>query len=104
MICRVIWVQLKNKLALVTGAANGIGAAVAEAYAREGASLILVDRDLEGLERIDDSCKAHGAEVTLVHLDLQESDKIDACDHLQNKGPYPPYAQAPEDQQSCPLW
>jgi len=69
---------LQNKLALITGAANGIGAAIAQAYARQGAQLILVDRDLEGLERSDDLCKDLGAEVTLVHLDLQEADKIDA--------------------------
>lgn len=70
--------RLQDQLALITGAANGIGAAIAQAYAREGARLILVDRDLEGLERTDDQCKALGAEVTLVHLDLQEGDKIDA--------------------------
>ena len=70
--------RLNNKLALITGAAGGIGAAIAKAYATEGARLILIDRDLAGLEHVDDHCKVLGAEVTLVHLDLQEGDKIDA--------------------------
>ncbi|MEN8236018.1 MAG: SDR family NAD(P)-dependent oxidoreductase [Pseudomonadota bacterium] len=70
--------RLQDKLALITGAANGIGAAVARAYAQAGARLILLDCDLEGLERSDDRCKALGAAVTLVQLDLQEGAKIDA--------------------------
>lgn len=43
---------LRDKVALVTGAASGIGAALAAALARAGARLALVDRDAEGLERI----------------------------------------------------
>ena len=38
--------QLSGKTALVTGAASGIGRAIALAYAREGMNLVLADRDL----------------------------------------------------------
>jgi NAD(P)-dependent dehydrogenase (short-subunit alcohol dehydrogenase family)/pimeloyl-ACP methyl ester carboxylesterase len=43
--------QLRDRLAIVTGAASGIGLATARALADEGARLLLVDRDGEGLER-----------------------------------------------------
>jgi NAD(P)-dependent dehydrogenase (short-subunit alcohol dehydrogenase family) len=44
--------QLRGRLALVTGAASGIGRATAAALAARGARLLLVDRDAEGLERV----------------------------------------------------
>lgn len=43
--------QLRGRLALITGAASGIGLATATALAGRGAQLLLVDRDAEGLER-----------------------------------------------------
>ena len=41
---------LEGKVAVVTGAAGGIGRAVAEALAREGARLTLIDRETEAVE------------------------------------------------------
>jgi NAD(P)-dependent dehydrogenase (short-subunit alcohol dehydrogenase family) len=43
--------SLRDRTAFVTGAASGIGAAVAEALLAEGAALVLLDRDADGLER-----------------------------------------------------
>ncbi len=44
--------QLENKVAIITGAASGIGAGTAEVFAEQGAKLVLVDRDGEGLARV----------------------------------------------------
>ena len=68
---------LEGRLALITGASRGIGAAVAERYAEEGADLILVARTVGGLEATDDRVRAHGRHATLVPLDLLDGEAID---------------------------
>ncbi len=70
--------RLDGRLALVTGASRGIGAAVARRFAAEGAHVIALARTVGGLEELDDAIRGHGAAATLVPLDLREPDKIDA--------------------------
>ena len=71
--------RLDGKIALVTGATRGIGAAVAKRFAAEGAHLILTGRTVGGLEEVDDAIQAGGGKpATLVPLDLRQSDMIDA--------------------------
>jgi len=69
--------RLAGRIALVTGASRGIGAAVAKRYAAEGAHVVLVARTVGGLEEIDDAIRAAGGSATLVPLDLAEAVKID---------------------------
>jgi NAD(P)-dependent dehydrogenase (short-subunit alcohol dehydrogenase family) len=67
---------LKGKLALVTGASRGIGAATAEALGREGAHVILTARTPGGLEEVEERIHAVGGSATIAPLDLTESDSI----------------------------
>src|SRR3984893_8126086 len=69
--------RLTGKVALITGASRGIGAAVAERFAREGAHLVLAARTVGGLEEVDDAVRTAGGSATLVPLDLREFVKID---------------------------
>src|SRR6266851_6268809 len=69
--------RLTGKIALITGASRGIGAAVAERFAREGAHLVLAARTVGGLEEVDDAVRAAGGSATLVPLDLRDFVKID---------------------------
>jgi NAD(P)-dependent dehydrogenase (short-subunit alcohol dehydrogenase family) len=70
--------RLAGRLALVTGATRGIGRAVALAYAREGAHVILAGRTVGALEEVDDEIREAGGSATLLTLNLKRNDKIDA--------------------------
>src|SRR5258705_4230791 len=69
--------RLAGKIALVTGASRGIGAAVARRFAAEGAQLVLVARTVGGLEEADDAIRALGGTATLLPLDLTDFAKVD---------------------------
>lgn len=68
---------LADKIALVTGATRGIGAATALALAAAGAHVVAVGRSEGGLEELDDAITAIGSNATLVPLDLKDSEGID---------------------------
>lgn len=67
---------LKDRVALVTGASRGIGAALAIELARLGAHCVLIARTQGGLEEVDDAIRAAtGRSATLLPLDLQRQEK-----------------------------
>ncbi|MES2903881.1 MAG: SDR family NAD(P)-dependent oxidoreductase [Pseudomonadota bacterium] len=65
-----------GKLALVTGASRGIGAATAEALAAAGAHVILTARAANLLEEVEDRIHDSGGSATIAPLDLTEGDHI----------------------------
>ena len=67
---------LTDKLALVTGASRGIGAATALALAAEGAHVVLTARTTGGLEEVEEAIHAAGGSATIAPLDLAETDAI----------------------------
>jgi NAD(P)-dependent dehydrogenase (short-subunit alcohol dehydrogenase family) len=69
--------RLAGRLALITGASRGLGAAAALAYAAEGAHCVLVARTVGGLEEVDDKIRTTGGSATLVPLDVTDGPGID---------------------------
>ncbi|MEM9878541.1 MAG: SDR family NAD(P)-dependent oxidoreductase [Pseudomonadota bacterium] len=70
--------DLTNKIALITGASRGIGAAIAKGLAARGAHVILVSKTPGALEEIDDQIQAAGGKpATLVPVDLTDGEGID---------------------------
>jgi NAD(P)-dependent dehydrogenase (short-subunit alcohol dehydrogenase family) len=69
--------KLAGRVALVTGASRGIGAAVAVELARNGAHVVALARTVGGLEETDDAIRANGGTATLVPADVKDYDAID---------------------------
>jgi len=67
--------HLKNKRAVISGAARGLGEAIALGYAVEGARLWLIDRDAQGLQRVAAACRQLGVEVGISTADLATADQ-----------------------------
>jgi NAD(P)-dependent dehydrogenase (short-subunit alcohol dehydrogenase family) len=67
---------LHGKLALVTGASRGIGAATAEALAAAGAHVLLVARTASALEEVEDRIHDAGGSATIAPLDLTDGESI----------------------------
>jgi NAD(P)-dependent dehydrogenase (short-subunit alcohol dehydrogenase family) len=70
--------RLEGRLAVITGASRGIGAAVAQRFAAEGAQLVLIARTVGALEELDDAIRAAGGkQPLLVPHDLRDLDGLD---------------------------
>ena len=69
----------EKRLALITGASRGLGAALAETLSTQGWHVVAVGRTLGALEELDDRIQAKGGSATLATMDIT---KDDAMRHL----------------------
>jgi len=71
--------RLEGKIAIVTGASRGIGAAIARKLASEGASLVLCARTAEACADTKAAVEAAGARAYVVPVDVADAAQVDAC-------------------------
>lgn len=70
--------DFKDRVAVVTGAASGIGAALAEAFGARGMRVVLADIEASALARVEDSLRASGVECLSVPTDVGDADAVQA--------------------------
>lgn len=70
--------RLKDKVAIITGAANGIGLAAAQRFAEEGAKVVLADYDAEAGAAQEVELNKLGYEVKFIQVDVAKRDSVDA--------------------------
>jgi NAD(P)-dependent dehydrogenase (short-subunit alcohol dehydrogenase family) len=69
--------KLKDKVAVVTGAASGMGKAIAELYAKEGAKVIVADLNIEGAEEVVKNITANGGVAKAVQVNVAKLEDIE---------------------------
>ncbi len=70
--------QLHNRVAIITGAAQGLGAATAEEFARQGAKVVLCDIELERVEQVAHRIEQAGGDVLARRVDVSRTAELDA--------------------------
>ncbi|HYF54747.1 MAG TPA: SDR family NAD(P)-dependent oxidoreductase [Salinarimonas sp.] len=71
--------NLDGRVAVVTGPAKGMGAAVTLAFAREGCRLALMGRDVDAIEPVAETARGMGRDVSVTRCDLTDTDAVDAA-------------------------
>jgi NAD(P)-dependent dehydrogenase (short-subunit alcohol dehydrogenase family) len=71
--------KLKNQVAIVTGAASGIGAAIAILFASEGARVVLVDIDTKGLQKTNEVIEKKGGRALIIQGDVTQTQEVQSA-------------------------
>jgi 3-hydroxybutyrate dehydrogenase len=71
--------KLQDKIAIVTGAASGIGLAIAEIYAREGAKVAIADLNMAAAQAAAEKLKAQGQTAMAVAADVSDEGQVNAA-------------------------
>ncbi len=105
--------MLQDKVVIITGASQGLGRALALAFSREGANLVITSRNEDALKPVAEEAEGAGAEVLVIAVDVSESEDVEKLvkaaaerfgriDVLVNNagllGPRVPIAEYPEDE------
>ena len=72
----IIIMDLKNKNIVITGAARGLGRAMAEHFARQGANLALLDLEAEALENTCALCQKHGINAIALPANVADESNV----------------------------
>jgi 3-hydroxybutyrate dehydrogenase len=70
--------RLQDRVAMITGAASGIGSEIARTFAREGAKVAVVDLDAEGAARAAEALQRQGAKAIAVPADVTSEAQVEA--------------------------
>ena len=79
---------MKDQIAIVTGAARGIGRAIAERFGAEGANVILADIETESADLVAEGIIKAGGKASVITTDVSDEAQVDSLfDHVQKKNP-----------------
>lgn len=68
--------SLENKVALVTGASSGIGAAIAVQFTKEGAKVVIVGRNENKLKEVSEACEKAGSKPLIIVADISKDENV----------------------------
>ena len=71
--------SVKGKVAIITGAGSGMGAATAKVFAEEGVKVVATDVNLEAVMRVSEEIKSNGGVCQAIRLDVTDKAEIENC-------------------------
>jgi len=68
--------KLKNRVALITGGGQGIGESICYVYAKEGASIVIVDKNLHTAQKVASKISEEGGQARAIQCDITKTDSV----------------------------